>query len=283
MSALANVPPSLKVISPYIKTAIELYKTKPVVAYHCFIYSMRIGLKSNYKTDGSAKTYLYTLMDYVETLKSTLCQNPELEDSVKNDMEGQLLVESAACEYFDWADGQDRNGNFSRKVIKSFYISQLLFNVLTIFNEEVSDKNKSLQKYASWKAIYIKQCLAKGEKPIPGPLNDEDEDQPSTSTNNQQPTDSSFDMTNQPASQNQTPQNQTPQAAPRSNFVEQPFQPEERSKPAVTSEGISLNYSDYAEAQKLCKYAGSALSYEDTTTAINYLEKCLHLLKTGNR
>jgi vacuolar protein sorting-associated protein VTA1 homolog len=35
------------------------------------------------------------------------------------------------------------------------------------------------------------------------------------------------------------------------------------------------------QAQKYCKWAGSALQYEDVTTAVRNLEKALHLLNTG--
>lgn len=36
-----------------------------------------------------------------------------------------------------------------------------------------------------------------------------------------------------------------------------------------------------AKAQKYCKFAGSALNYDDIPEAINNLEKALRLLKTG--
>lgn len=38
---------------------------------------------------------------------------------------------------------------------------------------------------------------------------------------------------------------------------------------------------DFTRAQKYCKYAGSALQYEDVDTAIQNLQKALKLLTTG--
>jgi vacuolar protein sorting-associated protein VTA1 len=38
---------------------------------------------------------------------------------------------------------------------------------------------------------------------------------------------------------------------------------------------------DYTKAQKYCKYASSALQYEDVPTAIDNLQKALRLLQTG--
>ena len=44
---------------------------------------------------------------------------------------------------------------------------------------------------------------------------------------------------------------------------------------------VPLKIQDVAKAQKYCKWAGSALDYDDVTTAISNLEKALRLLKTG--
>jgi len=43
----------------------------------------------------------------------------------------------------------------------------------------------------------------------------------------------------------------------------------------------ALKPEDYARAMKLCKFATSALQYEDTKTAIENLSKALSLLTTG--
>ncbi|XP_070843994.1 vacuolar protein sorting-associated protein VTA1 homolog isoform X2 [Chaetodon trifascialis] len=45
--------------------------------------------------------------------------------------------------------------------------------------------------------------------------------------------------------------------------------------------GVHLSPEDYTKAQKYCKYAGSALQYEDVGTAIQNLQKALKLLTTG--
>lgn len=44
---------------------------------------------------------------------------------------------------------------------------------------------------------------------------------------------------------------------------------------------IRLTPEDFARAQKYCKYAGSALQYEDVGTAVQNLQKALRLLTTG--
>ncbi|XP_034622771.1 vacuolar protein sorting-associated protein VTA1 homolog [Trachemys scripta elegans] len=44
---------------------------------------------------------------------------------------------------------------------------------------------------------------------------------------------------------------------------------------------VRLTPEDFARAQKYCKYAGSALQYEDVSTAVQNLQKALKLLTTG--
>lgn len=52
----------------------------------------------------------------------------------------------------------------------------------------------------------------------------------------------------------------------------------EYTEPTPTS---GLTQDQVAKTQKLCKYAVSALDYDDKNTAIDNLEKALRILKTG--
>lgn len=49
----------------------------------------------------------------------------------------------------------------------------------------------------------------------------------------------------------------------------------------VFSAGVDLSAQQYQKAMKYCKYASSALQYEDSKTAIDNLTKALTLLTTG--
>uniref|UniRef100_A0A3Q3FH36 Vta1 C-terminal domain-containing protein n=1 Tax=Labrus bergylta TaxID=56723 RepID=A0A3Q3FH36_9LABR len=62
--------------------------------------------------------------------------------------------------------------------------------------------------------------------------------------------------------------------------------PVPRSLPSVdphcsTPSGVHLSPEDFTKAQKYCKYAGSALQYEDVGTAIQNLQNALKLLTTA--
>jgi vacuolar protein sorting-associated protein VTA1 len=45
--------------------------------------------------------------------------------------------------------------------------------------------------------------------------------------------------------------------------------------------GVKLSPEQMTKAQKYCKWAGSALNYDDIPTAITNLQKALKLLQTG--
>lgn len=49
----------------------------------------------------------------------------------------------------------------------------------------------------------------------------------------------------------------------------------------VSDNGVTLNAEQIAKAQKYCKFASSALNYDDAKTAIDNLQKALILLQTG--
>lgn len=44
---------------------------------------------------------------------------------------------------------------------------------------------------------------------------------------------------------------------------------------------VTLTPDQMAKAQKYCKYAGSALNFDDVKSAIDNLERALHILTTG--
>ncbi|KAH3700907.1 vacuolar protein sorting-associated protein VTA1 homolog isoform X2 [Dreissena polymorpha] len=52
-------------------------------------------------------------------------------------------------------------------------------------------------------------------------------------------------------------------------------------KPPKPTEGVKLGTQEYQRPMKLCKFASSALQYEDANTAIDNLTKALSLLTTG--
>ncbi|CAH7162741.1 Vta1 [Phodopus roborovskii] len=278
MAALAPLPPlpaQFKSIQHHLRTAQEHDKRDPVVAYYC-------------KSPPS--------------LKKQLGDN----EAVTQEIVGCAHLENYALKMFLYADNEDRAGRFHKNMIKSFYTASLLIDVITVFGE-LTDENVKHRKYARWKATYIHNCLKNGETPQAGPVGieedkdaEETEDVGATSLPTQPPQPSSS-STNDPSNLApgsytgiqippgaHAPAN-TPAEVPHSTGVtSNAVQPSPQTIPAIdpdlytTSQGdIRLTPEDFARAQKYCKYAGSALQYEDVGTAVQNLQKALRLLTTG--
>ncbi|XP_074846561.1 vacuolar protein sorting-associated protein VTA1 homolog isoform X2 [Carettochelys insculpta] len=243
-AALPPLPAQFKSLQHHLRTAQELDKREPVVAYYCRLYAMQTGMKLDSKTPECRK-FLSKLMDHLEAMKKHLGDN----EAITQEIVGCAHVENYALKMFLYADNEDRAGRFHKNMIKSFYTASLLIDVLSVFGE-LTEENVQHRKYARWKAAYIHNCLKNGETPQPGPIGMEEEDDGVTSD---------------------------------------PIQPTPQNIPAVDSSlynapsagEIRLTPEDFARAQKYCKYAGSALQYEDVSTAVQNLQKALKLLTTG--
>lgn len=313
------LPPQLKAIQHYLRTAQEHEQRDPVVSYYCRLYAMQTGMKLDSKTPECRK-FLVKLMDQLESMKKELSDN----DSISQEVVGNAHIENYALKMFLYADNEDRAGRFHKNMIKSFYSASLLLDVLSVFGE-LSEENIQHRKYARWKATYIHNCLKNGETPQAGPIGmDQDgeadeegaegfsglsyggsfraghEDQsldpgpgsapgigftpapgpsgpPTTNYNNIHIPPGAHAPANTPA-----------ELPPPSAEAAKPV-PAPRSVPAVDPTllnaqqqgGVHLTPEDFTKAQKYCKYAGSALQYEDVGTAVQNLQKALKLLTTG--
>ncbi|XP_053146014.1 vacuolar protein sorting-associated protein VTA1 homolog isoform X2 [Hemicordylus capensis] len=262
---------------------------------------MQTGMKTDSKNPECRK-FLCKLMDHLEAMKKQLGDN----EAITQEIVGCAHVENYALKMFLYADNEDRAGRFHKNMIKSFYTASLLIDVLTVFGE-LTDENVQHRKYARWKATYIHNCLKNGETPLSGPIgmegefcDDQNEEDGSPALPNQesQPSSSTYESSNVPASSYtgihippgaHAPAN-TPAEVPHNTSVtSSTLQPTPQNIPIVDpslynvqpSGEIRLTPEDFARAQKYCKYAGSALQYEDVSTAVQNLQKALKLLTTG--
>ncbi|KAM4681114.1 vacuolar protein sorting-associated protein VTA1 homolog isoform 1-T1 [Amazona ochrocephala] len=266
------------------------------------LYAMQTGMKIDSKTPECRK-FLSKLMDQLEAMKKQFGDN----EAITQDIVGSAHVENYALKMFLYADNEDRAGQFHKNMIKSFYTASLLIDVLTVFGE-LSEENSQHRKYARWKAAYIHNCLKNGETPQPGPIGMEGEsfdvereeaESSSLHSGTTQPTSSSTHEANNKATSNYTGIHIPPGAhAPANTPAEVPhntgvtsntIQPSPQNIPQVdpslysaqSAGEVHLTPEDFARAQKYCKYAGSALQYEDVSTAVQNLQKALKLLITG--
>ncbi|XP_026561380.1 vacuolar protein sorting-associated protein VTA1 homolog [Pseudonaja textilis] len=298
-SGLPPLPAQFKTIQHFLRTAQELDKREPVVAYYCRLYAMQTGMKIDSKNPECRK-FLCKLMDQLEAMKKQLGDN----EAITQEIVGCAHVENYALKMFLYADNEDRAGQFHKNMIKSFYTASLLIDVLTVFGE-LTDENIQHRKYARWKAAYIHNCLKNGETPQSGPigmeeeLDDENEQasSPTPSSQESEPS-STFQSSNIPTNSYSgihippgahAPAN-TPAEVPHSTGeTSNTIQPTPQNVPLVDPSlynvqpagEIRLTPEDFSRAQKYCKFAGSALQYEDVNTAVQNLQKALKLLTTG--
>ena len=235
------------------------------------------------------------------------------EEAVTNEVVASAHVENYAVKLFLWADKEDRASHFNKNVVKAFYSAGILFDVLTICTQsELSPENAHMRKYSKWKAAYIHNCLKNGETPVPGPMEGEDDfpgeppqedagpsvwQQPQNAsevvvqvilnhvTTVEVKSFSSFALLFLYQFYNNSLQ---PTPAPRSQPIPEPAAavaiPQIPTIPAVPQASgatASLTPELNTKAQKYCKFAVSALDYDDTATAITNLTKALNLLQTG--
>ncbi|EJW88489.1 RhoGAP domain-containing protein [Wuchereria bancrofti] len=211
------------------------------------------------------------------------------EEALTQDLVAQAHIENFAMKLFDYADKNDRQSNFTKGVIRAFYTAGHLIDVLSLFGE-LDENLISTRKYAKWKATYIHSCMKNGETPKPGSVGGHNDDL------------KDFNM--------RIPQTET-REEPQPTTMSGPVQPSTVLNPIASSHVISdsasaletcetlhisdakgssqkmsensdswrLTLDDYMEAQKYAKYAVSALSYEDSKTAIESLMKALAILK----
>lgn len=276
-----NLPPcpaSLKAVQHYLKIGAEHDTRDPVVAYWSRLTALQTGLTLD-KSSKEALAVLLPLMEWLEKVKGERKDN----EAITNEVVASAHVENYAMKLFLAADQADRAANFGKNVVKSFYSAGILFDVMQTFGE-LTPEVAHYRKYAKMKAAYIHNCLKNGETPIAGPLvggDDEEGEEPADTF-----TSPPGGFVPPPGAGAPPPHYEAPpphyEAPPPTTVDPNPpsnqFAAMELTQPGNSS---SLSHGQISKVQKLCKYAISALDYQDTPTAIENLTKALHLCKTG--
>lgn len=291
---LPPVPPSLRQIQHYLKTAQEHDGRDIVVSYWCRLYALQTGLSLSTHQPDETKL-LMAIMDWLEAVKKGNSEN----ESITNEVAAQAHLENYALKLFMYADKQDRESNFGKNVVKAFYTSGMIYDVLQTFGE-LTEEVVQNRKYAKWKAAYIHNCLKNGETPVPGPAaiggsdgdNDGEENQTNENTEEKSsPIDENEEPQAPPSNLNAEEVLNNPDKLPSPPKDEEkpggfePFVPSSQPEPAMSyvppQTNVALTPNQMTKAQKYCKYAGSALNFDDVKSAIENLQKALHLLQTG--
>ncbi|KAE9530560.1 hypothetical protein AGLY_011022 [Aphis glycines] len=282
MAQIPECPKSLKKIQHHLKIALEHDSKDPVISYWCRLYALQTALVID-KSSKDVKMFLVSLMDWLEKQKNNLKDN----DMITNETAAQAHIENYAVKLFNFADGMDRQANYNKNIVKLFFTAGLLMDVLSVFGD-VSEEIANTQKYAKWKATYIHNCMKNGETPTPGPpvsesgqigfnFPNQGEDIPQPTNNFVPVSPTTHTYKDYPAS---TPNEY--QTIPNTSTVSPTeIQPTVSERPVLLRDGIQLSPSQITKAQKYCKFAASALTYDDVSESIANLQKALKLLTTG--
>nr|SVE83981.1 EOG090X0GPB [Daphnia pulex] len=235
------------------------------------LHALQTGL--NIKKDKEDLSFLLALMDWLEKTK----QEMKVHETVSDEIVAQAHMENVAVKLFNWADTEDRHKRYNKNVVKAFYSAGMLFDVCAVFGELNEDVAQQ-KKYAKWRAAHLHNCLNSGEEPSePAPKPD---DQVINDSDNLEYGFSSDVKPAEPAGHSHAHDVVRPsisvQPKPATPPSSVPTYVQESSSVLVTPEQI-------VQAQKHCKYASSALTYEDVPTAIDNLQKALRVLQAGQQ
>ncbi|XP_010749064.1 vacuolar protein sorting-associated protein VTA1 homolog isoform X2 [Larimichthys crocea] len=314
------LPAQLKAIQHHLRTAQEHDKRDPVVAYYCRLYAMQTGMKLDSKTPECRK-FLVKLMDQLETMKKELGDNDSINQEVVGNahIENYALKMFLYADNEDRAGRFHKNmiksfysasllldvlsvfGELSEENIqhrkyarwKATYIHNCLKNGETPQAGPIGmDEDEEAGEYGaegfsgqgfSYGASFRgdqNQSLGPGQAPGIGFT-------PSPGSGPSGPPNTNFNNIHIPPGAH-APANTPAELPPPTDAAVKPV-PLPRSVPTVDPTllnaqqqgGVQLSPEDFTKAQKYCKYAGSALQYEDVGTAIQNLQKALKLLSTG--
>ncbi|KAG9094276.1 hypothetical protein FRC06_010979 [Ceratobasidium sp. 370] len=164
---LAQVPPELKPIAPFLQRAEEMRSKDPVISFWCEYYAVKKGL--TLKLSGSeSRAFLFQLMDSLEATKKVLRDH----EAITNDDVGHLYVENFADKIFVIADEEDRRGATSRSTAKKFLAAGQFFDLLSVFEgvkRTQGPKTSEKRTYAKWRATEISKAFRDNRTPPPPP------------------------------------------------------------------------------------------------------------------
>lgn len=268
--SLPALPPNLKSIQHYLKIAMDYETRDPPISYWCRLHALQQGLTLKKAKEDMA--FLLALMDWLEKTKNEM----KSQETVSDEIVAQAHIENIAVKLFNWADNEDRQERYNKNVVKAFYSAGMLLDVCSVFGELNEDVAQQ-KKYAKWRAAHLHNCLNSGEKPSePAPKPDDDQAL-NDSENLEYGISASSSKQPEPG-----PSRVQEVVAPSISVTSRVTPP---SVPTYVQESNSLLVSpeQIAQAQKHCKYASSALTYEDVPTAIDNLQKALRLLQTSQQ
>lgn len=318
-----NAPPEppnqLKAIQSFMKIASDIERLDPVVAYWVRLYSVETAFSID-KNSPECQKFLHALILWLEEFKQTHKDNEAVSNQTVGQahMENFVVALFNKADTIDREGKADKNTVKMFYMAAVLFEAMAAFGPLT---EEVSKKSKYAKFKAAYIQKCLKAGQTPKPGPLEGPdledpayapetnlpSSDPAIDQPSKAltdkSNNSDigpPKQEPFILTPSSAPVNPPPVKPSPASTPAkttSDYVEptkpKPTTPASLSGNSTAStitatkfhaiNGAPLTPEDIISSQKYCKFANSALQYDDIQTAVANLEKALKLLTTGQK
>ncbi|XP_050672722.1 vacuolar protein sorting-associated protein VTA1 homolog [Leptidea sinapis] len=315
---IPDCPPSLKTIQHYLKTAVEHDARDPIISYWCRLHALQVGLKITTKKTPEETKVLMSIMDWLEEAKKVNKDNDAISNEVvaqahlenyalklflyadKQDRElsfGKNMVKAfytagmiydVLTTFGELTDEASQNRKFAKW--RAAYIHNCLKNGETPLPASQQGEDGTNEDGSTSDANPLAPPPEPGHIPAPAPTSFpqdfgfSDSSQPTIPTNfgNSLP-DPNAAMR---AASQLPPVPYTPDPNPGGFIPYDPLQQPQQT-PSSTVYGdnsnqvAQLNPDQIAKAQKYCKWASSALNYDDVKTAIMNLRNALELLQTG--
>jgi vacuolar protein sorting-associated protein VTA1 len=265
MSALdtlaTQIPQELRVkLMQHFGIAKEYEKNPETISitYYCLMYIAFEALKLQ-----KEKQFASNVLDYLEAMKRN---NPN-DEIIRSMSTGQATIEELVTtlvrETNEAEDGEFQTPDQLRVLMRKHYTVGGLTDVLSVFGP-VNEDFATLGKIAKSRAVAIFRDLKAGG---------------SGASSAARPPDSNTGANVRGISPSQPP---APSAQPSSQMPQVPSSHGAASFYDQSSGNKNVPFDVINQAQKLCRYANSALEHEDIATAVKNCEQVLQLLRPYN-
>jgi len=151
-------------VKPYLTYAAQMRNSVPIMAYHCKLYAVQIGLDLCKKNPGDqanqAKSYLISELDDLTAMKNAMGEINK-EDMI-------VALENFILSVFAAADNDERKCETVGKAqAVAFKRAADFITVMTLF-PPLSEEWQERRKFSLYKAGMIMKCLKAGEVPPRG-------------------------------------------------------------------------------------------------------------------
>ncbi|KAF3911850.1 hypothetical protein AA313_de0208774 [Arthrobotrys entomopaga] len=167
----SEIPPSMKVIAPFVIKAKQMEKADPVISYFCYVYTVQQALSKGLTKSAEGMTYTGQVMDTLEQRKVELADN----EAVADDLVGKVYVEQFANKIFSNAENAQNARRCTKQTAETFMAASTFLELLKVFGDldpEIAQKIT----FAKYSAARILKALKAGEDPNP-PVEEQPEEE----------------------------------------------------------------------------------------------------------